>query len=57
MSGLYKYIVFEPVEKSTIKVYDKLRHTIMKRKGAFPNAEWVTHNHWCAPLYYHPGRE
>jgi dTDP-4-amino-4,6-dideoxygalactose transaminase len=54
ISGLYKYIVFEPIEKSTGKVYDKLCHTIMKSSGAFPNAEWVTRNHWCVPLYYNP---
>ncbi len=54
VSGLYKYIVFEPIEKSTGKVYDKLCHTIMKRDGSFPNAEWITQNHWCVPLYYNP---
>lgn len=55
VSGLYKYIVFDPIEKSTGKVYDKLCHTIMKRDGTFPNAEWVASNHWCVPLYYNPG--
>jgi perosamine synthetase len=54
VSGLYKYIVFEPIEKSTGKVYDKLCHAIMKRSGTFPNAEWVAQNHWCVPLYYNP---
>lgn len=54
VSGLYKYIVFEPVAKSTGKVYDKLCHTIMKSGGTFPNAEWVAEHHWCPPLYYHP---
>jgi len=54
VSGLYKYIVFEPVEKSTGKVYDKLCHTILHKDGDFPNAEWVSQNHWCPPLYYHP---
>jgi perosamine synthetase len=54
VSGLYKYIVFEPIEKSSGKVYDKLCHTIMKTGGSFTNAEWVSRNHWCAPLYYHP---
>lgn len=54
VSGLYKYIVFEPIEKSTGKVYDKLCHTIMKREGSFPHAEWVAQNHWCVPLYYNP---
>ena len=54
VSGLYKYIVFEPIEKSTGKVYDTLCHDIMKRGGSFPNSEWIAHNHWCAPLYYNP---
>jgi len=54
ISGYYKYIVFQSIEKSTGKVYDKLCHTIMKRGGAFPNAEWVAQNHWCVPLYYNP---
>ena len=54
VSGYYKYIVFEPIEKSTGKVYDKLCHTIMKRNATFPNAEWVAQNHWCVPLYYNP---
>ena len=35
ISGLYKYIIFEPVEKSTGKVYDKLCHTILKQDGSF----------------------
>ena len=56
-SGLYKYIVFEPVERSTGKVYDRLCHTIMKQPGSFPNSEWVTQHHWCVPLYYHPGQQ
>lgn len=54
VSGLYKYIVFEPIENSTGKVYDKLCHAIMKMDGSFPSAEWITHNHWCVPLYYNP---
>ena len=54
VSGYYKYIVFEPIEKSTGKVYDKLCHTIMKHEGIFPNAEWAAQNHWCVPLYYNP---
>ena len=39
VSGLYKYIVFEPIEKSTGKVYDRLCHKIMKQKDHFPNSE------------------
>jgi len=54
ISGYYKYIVFEPIEKSTGKVYDKLCHSIMNRSESFPNAEWISQNHWCVPLYYNP---
>jgi dTDP-4-amino-4,6-dideoxygalactose transaminase len=54
VSGLYKYIVFDPIGNSTGKVYDKLCHTIMKREGEFPNSDWVSKNHWCVPLFYNP---
>ncbi len=53
-SGYYKYIVFDPIEKSTGKVYDALCHKILKHPGSFPNAEWVAGNHWCVPLYFNP---
>ena len=53
-SGWYKYIVFEPIEKSSGKVYDTLCHTIMKRPGVFQNSEWISKHHWCVPLYYNP---
>ncbi len=53
-SGFYKYIVFEPIEKSTGKVYDTLCHSILGAPGSFPNSEWVAQNHWCVPLYYNP---
>ncbi|MDD5656543.1 MAG: DegT/DnrJ/EryC1/StrS family aminotransferase, partial [Elusimicrobia bacterium] len=51
-SGYYKYIVFEPIPKSTGKVYEQPCHDILKRKCDLPNTEWVSKNHWCAPLYY-----
>ena len=57
ISGLYKYIVFEPIENSTGKVYDTPCHTILGHRGSFPNAEWVAQHHWCVPLYYQPNRE
>jgi perosamine synthetase len=56
VSGLYKYIVFEPIENSTGKVYDQLCHTILGLEGDFPNAQWIARNHWCVPLYYRPLR-
>ena len=54
VSGLYKYIVFDRIENSTGKVYDKLCHQYLGVAGEFPNAEWVAQNHWCVPLYYAP---
>ncbi|MGE0068052.1 MAG: DegT/DnrJ/EryC1/StrS family aminotransferase, partial [Solirubrobacterales bacterium] len=53
-SGLYKYIVFEALEKSTGKVYEQPCHKIMGRSDELPNTEWVAENHCCAPLYYRP---
>jgi dTDP-4-amino-4,6-dideoxygalactose transaminase len=54
VSGLYKYIVFQPLERSTGKVYDRPCHRIMGHAVELPNSDWVAQNHWCAPLYYHP---
>ena len=54
VSGLYKYIVFDPLERSTGKVYDQPCHRIMGHPDDLPNADWVASNHWCAPLYYRP---
>ena len=52
ISGYYKYIVFDPIEKSTGKVYDQPCHKIMKKDYDLPNTDWVARNHWCVPLYY-----
>jgi dTDP-4-amino-4,6-dideoxygalactose transaminase len=52
ISGYYKYIVFDPVDESTGKVYDRPCHGIMEKNGDLPNTEWVARNHWCVPLYY-----
>lgn len=52
ISGYYKYIVFDPIEKSTGKVYDLPCHQIMSRQYSLPNTEWLAQNHWCVPLYY-----
>jgi len=57
ISGYYKYIVFDEIEKSTGKVYDELCHTIMKKDYDLPNSEWVAKNHWCVPLYYKGAEE
>jgi perosamine synthetase len=53
-SGLYKYIVFDPIERSTGKVYDEPCHRIMGHPVDLPNADWVAEHHWCVPLYYRP---
>ncbi|MGI8621901.1 MAG: DegT/DnrJ/EryC1/StrS family aminotransferase [Solirubrobacteraceae bacterium] len=53
-SGLYKYVVFSPVERSTGKVYDRPCHRILGTGENLPNTDWVADNHWCVPLYYHP---
>ncbi len=54
-SGLYKYIVFDWLERSTGRVYDEPCHRIMGRTDLeLPNTDWVTRNHSCVPLYYRP---
>ena len=52
VSGLYKYIVFSPVSRSTGKVYAEPCHRIMGTHDDLPNSDWVADNHWCVPLYY-----
>lgn len=54
VSGYYKYIVFDPIEKSTGKVYDEPCHRILGHKVILPNTDWVAKNHWCVPIYYNP---
>lgn len=52
ISGFYKYIVFEEIEKSTGRVYEQPCHSIMGKAYNLPNTEWVAKNHWCVPIYY-----
>jgi perosamine synthetase len=54
-SGLYKYIVFDWLERSTGRVYDEPCHRIMGHAVELPNTDWVAQNHSCVPLYYRPG--
>ena len=54
ISGYYKYIVFDQIEKSTGKVYDEPCHKILGHKVNLPNTDWVAKNHWCVPIYYNP---
>ena len=54
VSGLYKYIVFDPLERSTGKVYDQPCHRILGHGDDLPGTDWIAEHHWCAPLYYRP---
>jgi dTDP-4-amino-4,6-dideoxygalactose transaminase len=54
-SGLYKYIVFDWLERSTGRVYDQPCHRILGTGEDLPNSDWVAENHSCVPLYYRPG--
>jgi perosamine synthetase len=53
-SGLYKYIVFDWLERSTGRVYDEPCHRILGHDVELPNTDWVARNHSCVPLYYRP---
>ena len=54
VSGLYKYIVFDWLEKSTGRVYDEPCHRVLGHQVELPNTDWVAQNHSCPPLYYRP---
>jgi dTDP-4-amino-4,6-dideoxygalactose transaminase len=54
ISGFYKYIVFDWLEKSTGRVYDEPCHRILGHQVDLPNTDWVAKNHSCPPLYYRP---
>jgi dTDP-4-amino-4,6-dideoxygalactose transaminase len=56
-SGLYKYLTFDAIERSTGKVYDEPCHRIMGHQVDLPNSDWVASNHWCVPLYYRPATD
>ena len=53
-SGLYKYIVFDWLERSTGRVYDEPCHRIMGHQVELSNTDWISRNHSCVPLYYRP---
>jgi dTDP-4-amino-4,6-dideoxygalactose transaminase len=53
-SGLYKYIVFDWLERSTGRVYDEPCHRLLGHDVELPNTDWVARNHSCVPLYYRP---
>ncbi len=55
VSGLYKYIVLDWLERSTGRVYDEPCHRIMGHDVELPNTDWVARSHSCVPLYYRPG--
>ena len=50
VSGLYKYIVFDPIEKSSGKVYDQPCHRIMNTGDDLPNADWVAREPLVRPV-------
>jgi dTDP-4-amino-4,6-dideoxygalactose transaminase len=54
VSGLYKYVVFDWLDRSTGRVYDEPCHRIMGSDVELPNTDWVARNHSCVPLYYRP---
>jgi dTDP-4-amino-4,6-dideoxygalactose transaminase len=54
ISGLYKYIVFDEIDRSTGKVYDEPCHRLLGHDVDLPNTDWVADHHWCVPLYYRP---
>jgi perosamine synthetase len=54
VSGLYKYIVFDWLERSTGRVYDEPCHRVMGHQVELPNSDWVARHHSCVPLYYRP---
>jgi perosamine synthetase len=54
VSGLYKYIVLDWLERSTGRVYDQPCHRIMGHDVELPNTDWVARSHSCVPLYYRP---
>jgi perosamine synthetase len=56
VSGLYKYIVFDWLERSTGRVYDQPCHRLMGEAVDLPNSDWVAGHHSCVPLYYRPER-
>jgi perosamine synthetase len=53
VSGLYKYIVFEWIERSTGRVYETPCHRMLGADRELPNTDWVAAHHSCVPLYYH----
>ena len=56
VSGYYKYIVFgyDKLKQRTGQVFgiNDLGHKIEGKDICVPNAEWITSNHQCAPIYY-----
>jgi dTDP-4-amino-4,6-dideoxygalactose transaminase len=56
ISGYYKYVVFDRLERSTGRVYDEPCHRALGHHVDLPNTDWVAQNHSCAPLYYHPAK-
>ena len=56
-SGLYKYVVFDRLERSSGRVYETPCHRIMGTGDELPGTDWIAANHSCVPLYYQPEAE
>lgn len=50
--GYYKYIVFDPIEKTAGRVYQQPCHRIFGHDADLPVTDWVSENHWCVPIHY-----
>jgi len=57
VSGLYKYIVFDPIARSTGKSTTCRAIASWAQSVDLPNSDWVAANHWCVPLYYQASPE
>ena len=47
--GLYKYVTFDEIERSTGKVYDQPCHRIMGHSVELPNSDWVAESPLVRP--------
>ena len=55
ISGYYKYIVFKSdLKQKTGQVFGPLdqNHIIAESTGNYPNSDWISQNHQCAPIWY-----
>ena len=55
VSGYYKYVVFDWLERSTGRVYDQPCHRIMGHHDELPNSDWVAAEPFLRPAVLPPG--